>query len=68
MKFEELNTKLRVFETAHNLCVLPGIFMVARIDGRNFTRLTKEIHKFEAPFDAQFRDHMVSTVKTFDGF
>jgi tRNA(His) guanylyltransferase len=62
MKFEELDTKLRIFETAHDLCVLPEIFMVARIDGRNFTRLTKEIHKFEAPFDAQFRDYMVSTV------
>jgi tRNA(His) 5'-end guanylyltransferase len=63
MKFEELDTRLRVFETAHDLCVLPGIFMVARIDGRNFTRLTKETHKFEAPFDAQFRDYMVSTVE-----
>jgi tRNA(His) guanylyltransferase len=63
MKFKELDTKLRVFETAHDLCVLPGIFMVARIDGRNFTRLTKETHKFEAPFDSQFRDYMVSTVK-----
>ncbi|MBL1179108.1 tRNA(His) guanylyltransferase Thg1 family protein [Pantanalinema sp. GBBB05] len=63
MKFEELDTRLRVFETAHDLCVLPGIFMVARIDGRNFTRLTKETHKFEAPFDAQFRDYMVATVE-----
>ncbi|MEM8642164.1 MAG: tRNA(His) guanylyltransferase Thg1 family protein [Cyanobacteria bacterium P01_G01_bin.54] len=63
MKFAELDTKLRVFETAHDLCVLPGIFMVARIDGRNFTRLTKETHKFEAPFDPQFRDSMVATVE-----
>ena len=64
MKFEELDTKLRTFETAHDLCVLPEIFMVARIDGRNFTRLTKETHKFEAPFDPQFRDYMVATVRT----
>jgi tRNA(His) guanylyltransferase len=63
MKFEELDKKLRIFETAHDLCVLPGLFMVARIDGRNFTRLTKETHKFEAPFDSQFRDSMVSTVE-----
>ncbi len=47
MKFDELDARLRVFETAHDLCVLPGLFMVARIDGRNFTRLTKETHKFE---------------------
>ena len=35
--------------------------MVARIDGRSFTRLTKEVHNFEAPFDAKFRDLMVET-------
>lgn len=63
MKFKELDKKLRVFETASDFCVLPELFMVARIDGRNFTRLTKEILKCEAPFDTQFRDCMLSTVK-----
>lgn len=63
MKFEELDTKLRVFETAHDFCVLPEIFIVARIDGRNFTRLTKETHQFEAPFDIRFRDYMTATVE-----
>jgi tRNA(His) 5'-end guanylyltransferase len=63
MKFDELDKKMRVFETAHDHCVLPGIYMVARIDGRNFTRLTKEIHQFEAPFDSRFRDLMVETTK-----
>ncbi|MBE9116765.1 guanylyltransferase [Lusitaniella coriacea LEGE 07157] len=63
MKFKELDAKLRVFETTHDLCVLPGIFIVARIDGRNFTRLTKEVHPFESPFDARFRDYMVSTTE-----
>jgi tRNA(His) 5'-end guanylyltransferase len=42
MKFDELDRRMRVFETAHDLCVLPGLRMVARLDGRNFTRLTKE--------------------------
>lgn len=37
--------------------------MVARLDGRGFTRLTKEICKFEAPFDVRFRDMMVHTVE-----
>lgn len=63
MKFDELDQKMRVFETAHDLCVLPEMYMVARIDGRNFTRLTKETHKFEAPFDARFRDMMLETVQ-----
>jgi tRNA(His) guanylyltransferase len=63
MKFDDLEAKMRRFETAHDHCVLPGIFMVARIDGRGFTRLTKEVHQFEAPFDERFRDHMIQTVE-----
>jgi tRNA(His) 5'-end guanylyltransferase len=61
MKFDELDQKMRVFETAADYCVLPGIFMVARLDGRSFTRLTKEVCQFEAPFDERFRDLMVLT-------
>lgn len=61
MKFDDLDLKMRLYETAHDLCVLPGIYMVARVDGRNFTQLTKVIHKFEAPFDERFRDLMVAT-------
>lgn len=60
MKFDELDKKMRVYETASDSCVLPNMFMVARIDGRSFTRLTKEVHKFEAPFDVRFRDLMVA--------
>jgi tRNA(His) 5'-end guanylyltransferase len=63
MKFDELEARMRVFETANDRCVLPGIHMVARIDGRNFTRLTKERHAFEAPFDERFRDLMLETVE-----
>jgi tRNA(His) 5'-end guanylyltransferase len=63
MKFDELDDKMRVFETAHDLCVLPGLYMVARLDGRSFTRLTKEVHQFEAPFDTRFRDMMLATAE-----
>jgi tRNA(His) 5'-end guanylyltransferase len=63
MKFDDLDQKMRVFETAHDSCVLPGLYMVARLDGRGFTRLTKEVHRFEAPFDARFRDLMVETAE-----
>jgi tRNA(His) guanylyltransferase len=63
MKFDELDDKMRVFETAHDLCVLPGLYMVARLDGRSFTRLTKEVHQFEAPFDVRFRDMMLATAE-----
>ena len=63
MKFDELDAKMRVFETAHDYCVLPEIYIVVRVDGRSFTRLTKETHKFDVPFDIKFRDYMVETAK-----
>jgi tRNA(His) guanylyltransferase len=63
MKFDDLDHQMRVFETAHDHCVLPGMYMAARLDGRNFTRLTKEVHQFEAPYDVRFRDHMLHTVE-----
>src|SRR5215475_10227505 len=63
MKFEELDEKMRIYETALDHCVPPEMFMVARIDGRGFTRLTREIHQFKAPFDERFRDMMVSTTE-----
>jgi tRNA(His) 5'-end guanylyltransferase len=63
MKFDDLDTKMRVFETAHDHCVLPGLHMVARLDGRSFTRLTHETHAFEAPFDERFRDYMIATTE-----
>lgn len=61
MKFSELDKRLRVYETSHDFCVPPNIYIVARIDGRGFTRLTKEIHDFDKPFDVKFRDLMIET-------
>ena len=63
MQFDELDRAMRVYETSIDYCVLPGIYIVARLDGRNFTTLTKEKAQFEAPFDARFRDMMVETTK-----
>src|SRR5688572_28303391 len=63
MKFDDLDKKMRAFETAHDTFVVPEVFIVARIDGRGFTRLTKEVHKFEAPYDERFRDHMIATTE-----
>ena len=63
MKFDDLDKKMRVYETALDRVVPPGIFLVARIDGRSFTRLTKEVHNFESPFDIKFRDYMIETTK-----
>ncbi len=62
MKFDDLDTRMRVYETAHDLCVLPGVHIVVRLDGRNFTTLTKQRDRFEVPFDEGFRDAMLGTV------
>jgi tRNA(His) guanylyltransferase len=60
MKFETLDRRMRVYETAHDHCVLPGMHIVARIDGRSFSQLTRVEHGFEAPYDERFRDCMIT--------
>lgn len=63
MKFDDFDAKMRIYEQSLDQNILPDMYIVARLDGRSFTRLTKEICKFEAPFDIRFRDYMVETVK-----
>lgn len=63
MKFDDLDTKMRQYEQSIDQHVLSDMYLVARLDGRGFSRLTKEICDFEAPFDERFRDMMVNTVK-----
>ncbi|ODU01731.1 MAG: guanylyltransferase [Planctomycetes bacterium SCN 63-9] len=61
MTIDELDRRMRAFESVLDPIVMPGVFMVARLDGRNFTRLTKELHPFEAPFDRRFHEYMLKT-------
>jgi tRNA(His) guanylyltransferase len=63
MKFDDLDQKMRTFETLNDSYFLPEMFLVARIDGRNFTQLTRDRHPFEAPYDPNFRDYMTTTVE-----
>ena len=63
MNFDDLDAKMRVYEQSLDQVLLPELYLVARLDGNRFTRLTKEICAFEAPFDERFRDMMVETVK-----
>lgn len=63
MKFDDLDTKMRCYEQSIDQHVPSDMYLVARLDGRSFSRLTKEICDFEAPFDIRFRDMMVNTVK-----
>jgi len=63
MKMDELEGRMRSFEDAHDPTAPPGVWLVARLDGRSFTRLTKQTHRFEAPFDPLFHDYMMNTVE-----
>ena len=63
MKFDELDAKMRSFEQSLDQIIPPENYLVARIDGRGFTRLTKELRPFEAPFDERFNQMMVETTK-----
>ena len=63
MNFDDFDASMRIYEQSLDQYVLPDMYIAARLDGRSFTRLTKEICKFEAPFDEKFRDLMVNTVK-----
>lgn len=62
MKFEALDRRMRVFETAHDHSVLPGLHMVARIDGRSFSYLTRVVLGLVEPYDLHLRDCMVATL------
>ena len=63
MKFDDLDAKMRVYETARDTIALPNVYLVARIDGRGFTRLTKDVMTYERPFDECSRDAMIATVE-----
>ena len=63
MNFDDLDAKMRVYEQSLDQVLLPELYLVARLDGNRFTRLTKEVCAFETPFDTRFRDMMVETVK-----
>ena len=62
MKFDDLDMIMRTYEESLDQYIEPDKFIIARLDGRSFTKLTKEICDFKKPFDEGFRDLMVETV------
>ena len=61
MRFDEFDRQMRAYEQSLDQIILPDLHIAARLDGRSFTRLTKEVCRFEAPFDIRFRDLMIRT-------
>lgn len=61
MRFSELDEKMRIYETAHDVKVMPGLYMIARLDGRGFHKLTEEMNS-KRPFCSDFSKYMVETM------
>jgi tRNA(His) guanylyltransferase len=62
MKFNEIDTKMRLYETNGDRIFLPEMYLVVRLDGRGFTQLTKTLD-YEKPFDVRFADAMLTTTR-----
>jgi tRNA(His) 5'-end guanylyltransferase len=62
MNPDELADRMRQGEVFHSLRMLPGAWVVLRVDGRGFSRLTEE--RYEKPFDARFHEVIVRTANT----
>jgi tRNA(His) guanylyltransferase len=63
MKFDDLDERLRVFEAIGDEPLATEGQLVARLDGRGFTKLTKDRLELSKPFDPRFRDVMIATAR-----
>ena len=61
MDNQSFENRMRELEYFHNLRILPGAWVVVRVDGRSFSRFTES--RFEKPFDFQFHQMMVQTAQ-----
>jgi tRNA(His) 5'-end guanylyltransferase len=61
MKPSAFDAKMRALEYFHDLRLLPGAWVVLRVDGRGFSRFTAE--RFDKPFDERFHNFMVQTAQ-----
>lgn len=62
MKNDHFEQRMRKFENTNDYRLYPDMFTIARIDGRNFSRLTRSDLKLK-PFDETIRNCMIETVK-----
>ena len=63
MNFDDFDKSMRIYETLNDQFILPGVYMVVRLDGRGFHKLTRDLKfEFETPFDIRFNTYMIETV------
>lgn len=61
MDGDSFELKMRALEYFHTLRLLPGTWVIIRVDGRSFSRFTES--RFDKPFDLKFHQLMVQTTK-----
>ena len=61
-RIEPIQERMRAAERDHDRCAPVGVYLVARLDGRGFHRLTRDID-FAKPYDERFRDAMVGAAR-----
>jgi tRNA(His) 5'-end guanylyltransferase len=61
MNRDAFEQRMRGMECFHTLRLLPGAWVVIRVDGRGFSRFTAS--RFDKPFDVTFHDFMVHTAQ-----
>jgi len=61
MNNDAFEARLRALEYYHTLKIVPGTWVVLRVDGRGFSRFTQE--RFSKPFDDRFNALMVTTAQ-----
>jgi tRNA(His) guanylyltransferase len=59
MNSDTFEARMRALEYFHSLRVLPGAWIVIRVDGHGFSRFTAT--GFEKPFDPRFHELMTRT-------
>jgi tRNA(His) 5'-end guanylyltransferase len=59
MNREAFDKRMRALECFHPLRLLPGAWVVVRVDGRGFSRFTAS--RFAKPFDETFHNLMTHT-------
>ena len=59
MDADEFEAAQRAGERFHALTVPAGMWTILRVDGRAFSRFTRD--RFEKPFDQRFSGHMITT-------
>ncbi|MDQ1095393.1 MULTISPECIES: tRNA(His) guanylyltransferase Thg1 family protein [Chryseobacterium] len=63
MKIEEIEAVMRKNEGLSEQYVLPGNYIIVRLDGKGFTKLTKEKLTLEKPFDEKFGKVMIDMAR-----